>query len=175
MFMLMKFDLGNTYYLTFSWNEKRSRKSSVERKLPCNKNTLLPQSQEQTLKLKHGEKKSSNTITCVLRLSFCSCWITFWSPSFDIWRWNTYQNIWEVSSNGIKGILLIVILNYHMNFERKTSNYINSITGTSKPFLRSSQYLKIYRCILSSFVHPSRLLQQPTYWVRREMKTIRML
>ena len=57
MFMLMKFDLGNTYYLTFSWNEKRSRKSSVERKLPCNKNTLLPQSQEQTLKLKHGEKK----------------------------------------------------------------------------------------------------------------------
>lgn len=43
------------------------------------------------------------------------------------------------------------------------SEYNNSNSATWKPFLQLFQYSKTYKCILSSFAHPSKLLQQPVH------------
>lgn len=78
--------------------------------------------------------------------SACSCWITFWSPSFDIWRWYTYREIQH--------------LQYW--FERRADEKTNaSRIYCTKPFLQWFQYIKIYRYRLSSSDHPSRPLRQP--------------
>lgn len=50
-----------------------------------------------------------------------------------------------------------------MQKETNDSDYNNSNSATWKPFLQLFQYSKTYKCILSSFAHPSKLLQQPVH------------
>lgn len=63
-----------------------------------------------------------------------------------------------------------------MQKETIKSDYDNSISAKSKPFLQLFRYSKICKCILSSFAHPSKLLQQPIYGIRKKKKakTIRI-
>ena len=153
---------GAKPYLRFSRKLNRSRRSSLEKKLPWSWKLELFIYNAKTIPkriraLKQHVINLSSKAFCLLPLDY------FLEPFF----WHlTLVNLQYLDISFRSEFTTLILKHMSLprwELRRETKYSENEILNHYhiKPFLRLFQYSKIYICILSSFVHPSRLLQQP--------------